>query len=124
MPLPASPPTTAPTAAPATAPMGPATEPAAAPAAMPPAAAPSPVPTGCAPGAPLIGSRLALPLSSLRFMVMVSPRELLYTLEAAFILFVQSRPRRIAMSRTFGIFFLIATLGSASLVAQAQFRRG
>src|SRR5688572_31187201 len=74
MPLPARPPTTAPTAAPATVPTGPATEPAAAPAAMPPAAAPMPVPTGCEPGLPEIGSRLAS-APSLRFVVMgFSPR--------------------------------------------------
>ena len=59
MPLPARPPAIAPAAAPIAVPTGPATEPAAAPAAIPPAAAPSPVPTGCEPGAPEIGSRLA-----------------------------------------------------------------
>src|SRR5438445_11737660 len=68
MPLPASPPATPPTTAPTTVPTGPAaaeplTAPAAAPprtpAAAPPAAAPTPAPTGCAPGAPVIGSRLA-----------------------------------------------------------------
>src|SRR5688572_15046124 len=57
--LPARPPATAPAAAPTTVPTGPATEPAAAPAAMPPAAAPMPVPTGCEPGLPEMGSRLA-----------------------------------------------------------------
>src|SRR4051812_777861 len=68
MPLPARPPTMAPTAAPTAVPTGPTTEPAAAPAAMPPAAAPRPVPIGCAPGVPLMGSRLGLPLFSLRSM--------------------------------------------------------
>src|SRR5664279_3445721 len=60
MPLPARPPTTAPTAAPIAVPIGPATVPTAAPVARPPATAPTPVPTGCAPGAPVSGSRLAL----------------------------------------------------------------
>src|SRR5690349_645911 len=45
------------------APTGPATAPAAAPAAAPPPAVPMPTPTGCAPGVPVIGSRLASVLS-------------------------------------------------------------
>src|SRR3954462_6983649 len=66
--LPARPPATPPTTAPTAVPIGPAaavplTAPAAipprTPAAAPPTAAPTPVPTGCAPGAPVIGSRLA-----------------------------------------------------------------
>src|SRR3954449_11894005 len=57
-PLPARPPTTPPATAPTTAPTGPAAAPAAAPVAAPPTAAPTPAPTGCAPGSPVIGSRL------------------------------------------------------------------
>src|SRR5688572_12780523 len=72
--LPASPPAIAPAAAPTTVPTGPATEPAAAPAAMPPAAAPMPVPTGCAPGLPEIGSRLA---SAPSFLLIVMGNDLL-----------------------------------------------
>ena len=54
---------TAPNAAPMAVPTGPATVPIAAPVASPPSAAPKPVPTGCAPGSPVIGSRLRRPMS-------------------------------------------------------------
>src|SRR5437879_5783157 len=56
--LPANPPIMPPATRPTAAPAGPPTAPIAAPVA-PPAAAPTPAPTGCAPGAPVIGSRLA-----------------------------------------------------------------
>src|SRR5438552_1031291 len=57
--LPARPPATAPTAPPTAPPTGPATAPPTAAPAAPPVAAPAPTPTGCAPGAPVRGSRLA-----------------------------------------------------------------
>src|SRR5262245_14406798 len=77
-PLPTRPPATAPTTAPTLAPTGPATSPPTSAPVVPPPAAPAPTPTGCAPGAPVIGSGFAsifrvdsfsLASALLRFMV-------------------------------------------------------
>src|SRR2546423_14108622 len=65
--LPAKPPIMPPATRPTAAPAGPPTAPIAAPVA-PPAAAPTPAPTGCAPGAPVIGSRLAASTSLVLFL--------------------------------------------------------